>query len=60
MLTAAAGAAGSPAACRCAQINVCCLLRRWRVIVGGDKTEDNPEDLQGLVSFSPVVTVGWR
>lgn len=27
-------------------------------MVGGDKTEDNMEDLQGLVSFSPVVTGG--
>lgn len=27
-------------------------------MVGEDKTEDNTEDLQGLVSFSPVVTGG--
>lgn len=27
-------------------------------MVGGDKTEDNTEDLQGLVPFSPVVTGG--
>lgn len=28
-------------------------------MVGEDKTEDNTEDLQGLVSFSLVVTGGW-
>lgn len=56
----AASALHCPAACWSVRINVCCLLRRWRVMVEGDKTEDNTEDLQGLVSFSPVVTGGWR